>query len=214
MRILILAFLISFQAFADDRPSAFDYVQNHPEVFQPDQPEVLTKLKKQFGDEFAQDVMTIFINKIVQDKSCDSLIGSCDFYLCQELKNPCGIDGYNLGFGYKYCSRSKFKLLDEMKTTTGKEWVPKTFQCLQTRSLQASLAIQQNADLQKDTCKSIRKMAFNSHPDCYAEAGYCELSILEKANIVELIFFSALKPSSIKQGITLNNICAKKIRVF
>ncbi len=215
MRILILTVLLSLNAFAGPVTSPVDYVLDHPEIFQPDHPEVLSKLRKEVGDHFAKEVMNYFMKEIVvQNRSCESLIGSCDFYLCQELKNPCGFEGYNLGFGYKYCSRSKFKLLDEMKTQIGKEWVPKTFQCLQKRSLENSLAIEQREDLKKDVCKSIRNLAFNSHPDCYVEAGYCELSILEKSNIVELIFFSAFKPSSIKQGFSLNNQCAKKIRVW
>lgn len=213
MRILILSFLFCLQALAVERPTAAEYVQSHSEIFQPDHPEVLTQLRKEVGDDFAKEVMDYFMKEVVvQNRTCESFIGNCDFYLCQELKNPCGLEGYNLGFGYKYCSRSKFKLIDEMKTNLGKQWVPKTFQCLQKRSLESSLAIQQQEDLQKDVCKSIRKLAFNSHPDCYVEAGYCELSISEKANIVDLIFFSAFKPSSIKQGLSLNNQCAKKIR--
>jgi hypothetical protein len=202
MRAFAFLTLFCFYALAEKPISAADYVSQRPEIFQPDHPEVLTKLRKEVGDKFAQEVMTYFIKEIVQNRSCDSFIGSCDFYLCQEQKNPCGIKGYNLGFGYKYCSESKYKLIDQMKRPFAKDWVPKAFQCLQTRSF---------ADSTKD-CSDIRKRAYKSHPDCYVEAGYCELTIWEKSNIIELIFAKIFSPKAIAQGAKIVNLCAKKIR--
>lgn len=213
MRIFILTILFCLQSLAEGISTAADYVESRPEIFQLDRPEVLSDLRKQVGDKFAQEVMTYFMKEIVvKNRSCESFIGTCDFYLCQELKNPCGLEGYNLDFGYKYCSRSKFRLLDEMKTQLGKDWVPKTFQCLQNRNLADSLIIEQQADLKKDVCKLIKKKAIKSHPDCYVEGGYCELSILEKSNIVELVLFSALNPRTAFQGLKITHQCAKKIR--
>lgn len=214
MRIFLFSILFCLQALASDSSVAIEYIRHHPEIFRPDHPEVLSKLRKEVGDDLSKKIMDYFIKEIiVQNRTCESFIGTCDFYLCQELKNPCGLEGYNLSYGYKYCSRSKFKLLYEMKTTAGKDWVPKTFQCLERQNLMDSLAIQQQNDLKKDTCKSIRKLAFKSHPDCYVEAGYCELSHAEQSNIIRLVFYSALKPSGVIQGLKLLDKCQqKKIR--
>jgi len=212
MRFFVFVILFSLNVLAQ-HPTAAEYVLSRPEIFQADHPEVLTKLRKEVGDAFAQEVMDYYIKEIiVQNRSCDSFIGTCDFYLCQEQKNPCGISGYNLGYGYKYCSKSKFELLDTMKTPLGKAWVPQVFKCLQKRSLVDSLAIEQDQELSQDTCKAIKKKAFKSHPDCYVEAGYCELSILEKSNIVELILTKAFSFKAVTQGASIVNQCAKKIR--
>lgn len=214
MRIFVFVILFSLSALAQ-QPTAAEYVLSRPDIFQPDHPEVLTKLRREVGDQFAQEVMDYYIKEIiVQNRSCESFVGTCDFYLCQEQKNPCGIGGYNLGFGYKYCSRSKFDLLPKMKTPLGKSWVPQVFQCLQKRSLVDSLSIEQQPELNQDTCKSIKKKAFKSHPDCYVEAGYCELTILEKSNIVELLWTKAFSFKAVTQGASIVNQCAKKIRIF
>lgn len=217
MRIFTFALLYSLMAFTK-QPStasitAAEYIQSRPEIFQPDHPEVLTKLRREVGDDFAQEVMNYFIHEvIVRGQSCDAFIGNCDFYLCQESKNPCGLEGYNLSFGYKYCSRSKFELINKMKTSVGKAWVPKVFQCLQERSLEDSLQINAQAKSRTESCKAIQKKAYASHPDCYVEAGYCELKLIEKSSIIETIFPSIFSFKAAAQGAKIVHLCAKKDR--
>lgn len=164
--------------------TATEYIANRKHIFMPDRPEVLTQLRYETGDRFAAEVLNYFISEIaVQQRSCESLIGSCDFYLCQEQKTPCGLDGYNLSYGYKYCSDSKFKLIHEMKTDLGRRWVPEVFQCLQSRSLQAS---QQTAK-DHNACKKIQDQAYDSHPNCYVQAGFCQLKSSDKQAIYKII---------------------------
>ncbi len=181
-----------------------EYIANRPGQFKRDQPEVLTQLRQQAGDLFASEVMNLFIDSIIhQSDSCAALIGTCDFYLCQEKKNPCGLDGYNLNFGYKYCSGSKFKLLKEMKTDLGKSWVTDVFTCLQKRSLETSSIVLED----ENKCHLIKKLAYQSHPDCYVQAGFCKLKGLEKHQIFNLIKKEIISFQTITQGIELIKQC-------
>lgn len=187
--------------------TAVEYVQNRKKIFQPDHPEVLTQLRYDVGDQFAAEVMDYFTKKIaVQGKSCDSLIGTCDFYLCQEQKNPCGLDGYNLSFGYKYCSGSKFKLMQEMKSSQGKNWVVDVFQCLQKKNLEDSSILSSN----ENKCSVIAENAYNSHPDCYVNAGYCHLSTIERSHIFNLIKKEIFSFKTLTQGLAIIKNCAQE----
>lgn len=187
--------------------TAAEYIKNRPAIFALDSPEVLTKLRYEVGDSFATEVIRFWsASEIVKNKSCDSLIGSCDFYLCQEQKNPCGLDGYSLSYGYKYCSGSKFKLLNQMETNLGKAWVDEVFQCLQAKSFQSS----QKLSGATDTCHQIKMAAFDSHPDCYVKAGFCSLESSEKRKIFNLIKGEIFSVQTLKQGLDLLKQCAAK----
>ncbi len=178
--------------------TAKDYIQNRPQIFKADSPEVLSRLRVEVGDQFASEVLTEFTKSVaVKNKSCESLIGTCDFYLCQEQKNPCGLDGYNLGFGYKYCSGSKFKLLNEMTTALGKSWVTEVFQCLQKR----------NVSMTTNVCSEIKQRSYDSHPDCYVQAGFCQLKGAEKVHIFGLIKKEILSFQTVVQGVDLIKQC-------
>ncbi|MBC7466084.1 MAG: hypothetical protein H7256_08830 [Bdellovibrio sp.] len=185
---------------------AGDYIKNRPDVFAPDSLEVLSQLRFEVGDGFATEVIGLFSHELVKKKSCDSLIGTCDFYLCQEQKNPCGLDGYNLSYGYKYCSGSKFKLLNEMETPPGKAWVTEVFQCLQKRSFESSKALSETSE----RCDKVKSAAFDSHPDCYAQAGFCHLEGREKRKIFSLIKGEIFSAQTIKQGLELLKQCSSK----
>jgi hypothetical protein len=186
--------------------TAAEYVKNHEKLFKADQAEVLTDLRYATGDRFALKVMNYFIKQLTaKTKSCDSLIGTCDYYLCQEMKNPCALDGYNLSYGYKYCSDSKFKLLNQMHTELGKSWVTDVFQCLQMKNFTNTLA------LSKDTnfCSNVSKQSFDSHPDCYVSAGFCKLKGSEKIRIFNIIKKEILSARTITQGFEVIKKCAK-----
>lgn len=184
--------------------TATEYISNHGQTFKADQPEVLSQLRYDVGDSFASEVMTAFSNKFLNsEKSCETLVGTCDFYLCQEAKNPCGLDSYNLSFGYKYCSGSKFKLLSQMKTEAGKFWVNEVFRCLQKINLENSATF----DKSQNVCSSIKDTSYDSHPDCYVKAGFCHLNALEKIRIFNLIKKEIFSAETITQGQELIKQC-------
>jgi hypothetical protein len=185
--------------------TAIDYISNRSSEFQIDHPEILTKLRSEVGDRFSSEVMNEFMNKIiVKNNSCAEFIGTCDFYLCQEQKYPCGLDGYNLHFGYKYCSDSKFGLLQKMKTREGQNWTRSVYTCLQKRSLENSEKILES----ENKCRDLQQASYNSHVDCYFEAGFCDLKLTEKEKIFNLIKKEIFSSQSIKQGLDLLKRCS------
>ena len=178
--------------------TAEEYIKNRSSQFRADQPEVLSNLRYDVGDRFAQEVIFVFSQKLFTKLSrCEDYIGTCDFYLCQEQKNPCGLDSYNLSFGYKYCSGSKFKLLGQMRTDLGRQWVTSVFQCLQKASALAT----SKANGQQ-SCESIQATSYQSHPHCYVESGFCELKLGEKIKIFNLVktdIFSSLGLAQVQE---------------
>jgi hypothetical protein len=179
-----------------------EFINQQWQLFQVDSPSQIQNLRDQYGDLFASNLISTWSQKMIpENASCDSLIGSCDYYLCAERKSPCGLDGYNLGFGFKYCSGSKFQLAGEMKTVEGQKWVQSVFQCLQRQSFIDAQSGQNNS------CESLKKNAFNSHPNCYAQAGFCDLKLSEKINILKLIKSEIFSYATIEQGFALINLC-------
>ena len=189
-----------------------EYVRNHPSIFKADSPEVLSQLRLDVGDVFAAQVMTYFIDNVIlkskPSKDCSAFIGTCDFYLCQESKNPCGVDGYNLSYGYKYCSLSKFKLLGRMSSERGRNWVGDTFMCLQGQSFKDFKVGEQYS------CKAIKEKSFDSHPDCYADAGFCSLGNYDRLQIFNTIKSEILSVQTIKQGFDLFKNCLEELPFF
>lgn len=182
--------------------TALEYINNRPDQFKFDSPEVLTQLRYDVGDQFAMQIMNLWLNQFdTQDNDCSQFIGTCDFYLCQEKKEPCGLDGYNLSYGYKYCSRSKFSLLKKMKTNLGKKWTESVFQCLQSQSLVAS------NNNKNRSCEKIKDQAYASHPGCYINSGFCELNLDDKLKILKTVKEELFTLDTIKQGLEVLSQC-------
>ena len=112
-------------------------------------------------------------------KDCSAMVynGNCEFYTqCLEEKYSCGPHGYPVGYGYKYCS--KFLKFFEEFPATGKKWVEKTLICLKD-------ALYPLYDA-RSNCDVIYAVAFASHPECYFQAGFCDLFI-DSANIFKTL---------------------------
>lgn len=93
----------------------------------------------------------------------------CDFYSkCLEPKFQCGAEGYPMGYGFKYCS--KFLSHQQNFPQKGQEWINKTLLCLKQ-----ALVPFTTQSKKANTCKNILDSAFDSHPNCYVESGFCEL---------------------------------------
>ena len=112
-------------------------------------------------------------------QNCDAMVTSsdCDFYTqCLEEKYHCGIKGYPVGYGYKYCSKF-LKYFDDFPPL-GKLWVQNTLVCLKT-----ALHPLYN---ERSSCDVIYSVAFASHPECYFESGFCEL-FTDRRNILQTL---------------------------
>jgi hypothetical protein len=99
-------------------------------------------------------------------ENCADLVGSCDFYLCRERKNPCGDAGYYKGYGHKYCDRFS-KVTRPKMSPVGQDWLDCTLNCLQQH---ISGNVPENTP-----CDQVRTSAFSSHAGCYVKCGVCLL---------------------------------------
>ncbi len=179
-----------------------DFIRMKSDLFQADSTSQIDDLRKNYGDQFTTEAIDFWSQKLFsENKSCDQYLGTCDFYLCQEQKTKCGLEGYNLGFGFKYCSQSKFKLYNQMQTQQGQSWVTNVFQCLQKQSF-----LKSESSVNR-TCDQIKSDAYDSHPDCYAQAGFCELKISEKILIFQLIKNELFSADAMKQAGSLLEKC-------
>ncbi len=117
---------------------------------------------------------------------------SCDFYIQMEKKLQCDPvfwpekpyteareqSKYLISYGHKYCL--KFKASAEKSNDPQyKKWVQDTMYCLQK--------ILQDPPISLKTCQDLEQFAFNSHPLCYEQSGFCRLSLKAKKSIAEMV---------------------------
>jgi hypothetical protein len=92
------------------------------------------------------------------------------FYACAEETLHCGSSGYLIGYGKKYAERYYRKTRPWM-SAAGKQWIDDVLVCLQ-EELRASID-------SETSCPDVRTIAFDSHPGCYLDNGFCELPFLD-----------------------------------
>jgi hypothetical protein len=95
-----------------------------------------------------------------------------DFYTCAErwaaAGAGCGDSGYLLGYGAHYASRFYFETRPRMGFA-GQDWLDQVLVCLQ-RDLRDAISID-------TSCADIRRIAFDQHPSCYVQSGFCTLPV-------------------------------------
>jgi hypothetical protein len=101
------------------------------------------------------------------------------FYQCAEQLadsgRGCGPTGYLVGYGTKYAQRFYHQARPHM-SARGQQWIDDVLVCLQ-RDLRESID-------STTSCDDIWTTAFDSHPACYLEAGFCTLSPFDIAQVV------------------------------
>jgi len=112
--------------------------------------------------------------------SVDTIAGNANsFYLCADERSNfgdgCGDDGYLLGYGAKYADRF-FNRTRRHMTRTGRRWIDDVLVCLQ-HSLRDTIT-------EEASCPDIRTNAFDSHPKCYVDNGFCTLPVWDILNVV------------------------------
>ncbi len=88
------------------------------------------------------------------------------FYRCAEDTLACGADGYLLGYGAKYAERF-YRRTRPWMSPRGKVWLDATLVCLQ-------VTLRDRIDA-TTSCEDVRTIAYDSHPDCYVDSGFCSL---------------------------------------
>lgn len=131
-----------------------------------------------------------------QGTACLPGVDSCDFYLCKEKIEPCGVKGYWLAYGYKFCRLFLTETQDFSESS--KEWMSKVRYCLQEE-------IKQGTD--KLSCQEDRKFAMDSHVDCYIKTGFCQLSLKDRASIIWMLRSALVLPITYMEGVELEYMC-------
>lgn len=96
--------------------------------------------------------------------------GACEYYTCREATARCGPDGYLMRFAHHYCER--YRLVSEPHASpAARRFLERVRRCLVTTF---------DAEVPEGTaCETMRARGFASHPGCYVETGFCELSIAD-----------------------------------
>lgn len=137
--------------------------------------------------------------------------GDCDFYSqCIEEVKTCGLDGYAIGYGERYCER--FNSRDNF-SPNGRRWRDATLVCLQEELVQTSVDLLSDNDI---SCEGITDLAFDSHPYCYTQPGYsvCSLGIRDLLIIKRVIDTKDfLSRRGLRQLASVANTCLFGIRM-
>lgn len=106
-----------------------------------------------------------------EDKACTDMAhrGDCDFYACFENRRNCGLKGYMLGYGRKYCNR--FGQHYNNFNDAGRKWIDCARKCLTT----ALIGSYQTNTPSGYGCDNITSLAFHTHVDCYHDCGFCHV---------------------------------------
>jgi hypothetical protein len=90
------------------------------------------------------------------------------FYQCAEQTLDCGPDGYLIGYGTRYAQRF-YRYTRPWMSPSGKRWLDATLVCLQIK-------LRERIDA-STSCDDVRTIAFDSHPECYVDSGFCQLPV-------------------------------------
>lgn len=112
-------------------------------------------------------------------KCLDPPRDDCTFYTdCIESAYSCGPRGYPISQGLRYCTR--FQSYRARLSPAGQDWMLDTMRCLQEALI--PFLYEDRTD-----CRTLEKIAFRSHSDCYLRTGVCRLSFHDMLAVVELI---------------------------
>lgn len=100
------------------------------------------------------------------------------FYQCAEQTLACGPDGYLIGYGTRYAERF-YRYTRPWMSPAGKRWIDATLVCLQD-------TLRERIDA-STSCDDVRTIAFDSHPECYVDSGFCELPVTDWLAVVATI---------------------------
>tara|TARA_R100000656_G_scaffold105917_1_gene77998 strand:+ start:147 stop:572 length:426 start_codon:yes stop_codon:yes gene_type:complete len=119
----------------------------------------------------------------------------CDAYLEIEQQYECGKSGYPIRFGHKYCE----KFIDKRENFSheGQVWLAQVRECL----------IAEANSLSAIDCRELKKLAFESHGECYERTGFCELSKKDRKELYKMIVPQFWRVRLIIDGVNLLKRC-------
>jgi hypothetical protein len=145
-------------------------------------------------------VYQAFISAVNVPTDCRELVGNCDYYLCREKQQACGVKGYYLAFGYQYCNKS-LGAFQERVSENARGWLKNVATCLQ-QTLEDEVPTQTE-------CKEVKNSAVDSHIRCYKDTNFCSLKIEDKLKIIAMLSPELTSPQMLNVGITIMANCLK-----
>ncbi|EQL00967.1 hypothetical protein G6O67_005056 [Ophiocordyceps sinensis] len=133
---------------------------------------------------------------------------SCDFYTrCAEETLHCGEEGYPVHYGARNCRRFVARL--DSFSSRGQTWIWSTMLCLQRFLVEPISA-------KDSTCEMVKTQAFESHPRCYVDSGFCDLPLIDIIQVVVTVNFDLFQGPAFKQAASAAGGCARLyvLRVF
>ncbi|KAK0644287.1 hypothetical protein B0T16DRAFT_513668 [Cercophora newfieldiana] len=129
---------------------------------------------------------------------------SCAFYSeCAEATLRCGGGGYPLRYGRKNCLAFQSDLAKY--SAAGQTFIWNTMHCLQVALRDAI-----NCD---STCGQVNDAAFDSHPTCYVNSGFCDLPPGDVWQLIKTVNMDLVGTQSIKQILQTGGACVSQIVV-
>ncbi|KAM4064389.1 carboxypeptidase regulatory-like domain-containing protein [Hirsutella rhossiliensis] len=126
---------------------------------------------------------------------------SCNFYTrCAEKTLQCGQDGYPLRYGAKNCRRFVARL--DSFSPQGQAWIWRTMLCLER-------ALVEPISGRGATCESVKSEAFQSHPRCYVDSGFCDLPLSDIVQVVVTVKSDLFEGPALEQALTAAGGCAR-----
>ncbi len=119
----------------------------------------------------------------------------CDFYQQLDSEYQCENKGYPINFGYKYCI--KFINKKSSFSAEGQQWLANTRECL----------INELKNTSFNNCQELKDFAFDSHNNCYEQAGFCSLSKKDRKQLYKMILPQFWRVGLIFDGLSLLRSC-------
>ena len=149
------------------------------------------------------DCSTCPSDPMCQSRCTDPPIKSCDFYrTCAEGQLGCGASGYPLAYGEKNCNKFVNNL--NYFSSAGQNWIFGTMHCLQM----AMVPVLKPCTA---TCSSFQTAAFNSHPGCYVDNGFCGLQCPDILAVLMTVGTDLFSLQSLKQAAQTAGLCLEHL---
>jgi hypothetical protein len=105
--------------------------------------------------------------------------GSCAYYACRDAERPepCGEEGYYLGFVGRYCTLFSVATVPRL-SSRGQEWIADVRTCLQESMEYVGNDV---------SCSEVKRRGYDAHPGCYVDTGFCELPLSDVIAIANTV---------------------------
>lgn len=149
---------------------------------------------------------TSFSREYLIPKSSDK---NCEFYDLIGRQLSCSSnEDYCFQYGFKYCS--KFQQLISNGDAGITKWVPKVTGCLQSALSDPFIYNEASSPTSVSVCERVRFKAFDSHPKCYVDSGFCELSPSSKQATFNIVAWADMLSNlrySLAQALSVSEVC-------